>query len=139
MPQNALRGTAGEARVVGGERDPGDRDGDDDVCPLPHGQASLAWSVPRGLETAGAERPPGEVGERQRHSPHADRAYHAPHHADRPEQAEGECEAAEDERPEPLGAEAEELVGERSGRVAMTSSSNTVQPMHCMRLTVVGT
>ena len=39
----------------------------------------------------------------------------APHEADRSEQRERERESSEDERPEPLRAELEELVGERGG------------------------
>ena len=50
-----------EARVVGGVRHPRDRDADDDVGALPHGESTLARRVPERAEVGAVERPPREV------------------------------------------------------------------------------
>ena len=116
-PERRPRGS-GEARVVGRERDPGDRDADDDVDPLPRRETSLAGTVPCLLEPAARQRPPGEVGDCERDDPHGDAPDHRPDDADRAEQPEEERGRAEHERPGPARLEPEELVGQgrRGGR-----------------------
>ena len=116
MPQNAAHARAAEAGVVGGERDPGDGDRDDEVDALEHRRAALAAAVPEAAEAGAVERPPRQVEERGEHRPDRELAHELAHEVDRPEQRQRERDAAEDERPEPLRAEAEQLVGERGDR-----------------------
>ena len=113
MPQKAADARAAEAGVVGDERDPGDRDRDDEVDALEHRRAALAAAVPQVAEAGAVERPPRQVEERGEHGPDRELAHELAHEVDRPEQRQRERDAAEDERPEPLGAEAEQLVRER--------------------------
>ena len=108
--------TSREARVVGRERDPRDRDADDDVDPLPRRETALTGSVPRLLEPASGERPPGEIGDSERHHPDGDAADDRADDSDRAEQPERERCGTEDERPGPTGLDPEELVGERRRR-----------------------
>ena len=88
---------------------------DDDVGALPHAEPSLAVGVPDALRVGAVDRPPREVHERERHRPDREAPDEAADEPDRPEQREDERAGAEDERPQPLRTEAEELVGERSG------------------------
>ena len=101
-----------EPRVVGGVRHEGDRDPDDDVGALPDREPALALGVPQRTEVGPVERPPREIDECERHCPDRKAADEPPDESDRPEQREHERAGAEDDRPQPLGAEAEELVGE---------------------------
>ncbi len=103
-----------EPRVVGGVRHPRDRDPDHDVSALPDGEPSLALRVPDRAEVGAVERPPGEVEERERNGPDREPTDEPTDEADGPEQSEHESAGAEDESPEPLRAEPEELVRERS-------------------------
>ena len=66
-------------------------------------------------QVGAVERPPREVEERERDRPDREAADEAPHEADRPEEREDEGDGPEDERPQPLRLEPEELVRERGG------------------------
>ena len=105
-----------EARVVGGERRPGDHAREHQVDALPERrEAALAVRVPEGGQVGLVDHPPGQVAERGDHEPDRELAHVAADEADRPEQREPDRDRAEQDRPEPLGAEAEHPVGERGG------------------------
>ena len=89
---------------------------DDDVRPLPDREPALPRLVPERRQVRVVERPPGEIGDRERHRPHRHPADERPDDPDRPGEAEGERDRAEHERPGPLGSEAEQPVGQRGGR-----------------------
>src|SRR6185503_19713320 len=116
---------AGEARVVGGKRNPRHGDPDDDVDSLPGREPALAGPRPRLLEPAARERPPGEIGNRERHDPHRDPPDDRAHDADRAEQAHHAS------KPRSSSESA-------AAAVAITSSSKTVQPRHWTTLIAVG-
>ena len=82
-------------------------------APCQTDEPALALGVPERAEVGAVERPPGEVEECERHRPDREAADEPADEADRPEQREHERAGAEDDRPQPLRAEAEELVGER--------------------------
>ena len=113
MPQKALPRSAGEARVVGCERDPRDGDRDDQIDAVEHRETALALAVPERPETRSVERPPRQVEQRREHGPDGELADDLADEPDRAEQREHECDSPEQDRPEPLGAEAEELIRER--------------------------
>ena len=104
---------AREARVVGDQRHPRDGDRDHEVHPDPEREAALGLGVPELGEVGLGERPPGQVPERREHDVHRVAADEAAHDGDGPHQRERGGNRAEDERPEPLRADADQLVGQR--------------------------
>src|SRR4029079_8410079 len=93
---------AAETGVVGGERDPRDRDRDHQVDALENGRPALAVQVPEAFELGALERPHGQVEQRSEYGPNCELADELPNEVDRPEQSERECDPAEEQRPQPL-------------------------------------
>ena len=111
-PPEGAAAVAGEACVVGDERDPRDRDRDDEVDAVEHREPAFALAIPERAEAGAVERPPRQVEQRREHGPDGELAHELADEPDRAEQGERERDAAEEQRPEPLRPEAEELVRE---------------------------
>ena len=102
--------------VVRDQRHPRDGDRDHEVHPEPDRHPTVRLRLPQPREIGLRDRPPGQIRERRQHRVHGVAPDEATDDADRPQQRERRGDRPEDERPEPPGAEAEELVGERRGR-----------------------
>ena len=109
---------AREARVVGDERRPRDRDRDHRVDREPERAVVRARVRPEVAEVRAVDDPPREVGDREGDRPDRELAHEAADEADRPEQRQRGGEPAEEELPRPGRVEPEQLVAEqpRGGR-----------------------
>ena len=79
---------AGEARVIGGERRPGDDARDHEVDALGEGEAALRVRGPERVQVRLVENPPRQIADRREHGPGGELLHVAAHEADRPEQSE---------------------------------------------------
>ena len=77
-----------EARVVGGERQPGDGHRDHQVDSLPEAEPALSGPRPQRAEVRVMQRPPGEVRERGEDDPERDALHPLADEADRPDERE---------------------------------------------------